>query len=126
MPLRRSQEVTRSHDAAEAQLELAAGQAGQGPGRADADRGRRAGLEAAEQIGEKADKGVDLAETGNDQIHVVELLIEVKKQTVEEARRGLEAAEHDLEYTQIRARFPAWSSSATASRRFRLGGRGQF
>jgi membrane fusion protein (multidrug efflux system) len=55
---------------------------------------------------EKASKGVDLALTGNDQIHVVELLVEVKRQTVNEALRGLETAEHDLEYTRIRAPFP--------------------
>ncbi len=44
--------------------------------------------------------------TGDDQIHVTELLVEVKKQSVAEAQRGLEAAQHDLEYTQIRAPFP--------------------
>ena len=54
----------------------------------------------------KAAKGVDLAQTGNDQIHVAELALEVKKLTVEEARRGLETAQHNLEYTQIRAPFP--------------------
>ena len=64
----------------------------------------RNALEAAradvQQVGPRS---VDLAETGNDQIRVVELLVEVKKEAVEEARRSLESAEHDLAYTKIRA-----------------------
>ena len=63
----------------------------------------RRSLEAARTDAQKADQGVDLAETGNDQIRVVELLVEVKKEAVEEARRALESAEHDLAYTKVRA-----------------------
>ena len=63
-------------------------------------------LEAAQKSEQKAAKGIDLAETGNDQIHELELLVKVKEQTVEQARRALEAAENDLAYTQVRAPFP--------------------
>jgi membrane fusion protein, multidrug efflux system len=102
---RRSQEVTRSKDAAEAQVDLAEARLAKAlASRTQVIVARRT-LDAARTATEKADKGVDLAETANDQIHVVELLVEVKKEAVEEARRALEAAEHDLAFTQIRAPF---------------------
>ena len=63
-------------------------------------------LEAAQKSAQKAAKGIDLSEIGNDQIHELELLVKVKEQSVEQARRGLEAAESDLEYTRVRAPFP--------------------
>jgi membrane fusion protein (multidrug efflux system) len=104
--LRRSQEVTRAHDAAKAQLSLAEAKLAKAlAARTQIDIAERS-LDAAQQGVSKAAKGVDLAQTGNDQIHVAELALEVKKLTVEEARRGLESAQHNLEYTQIRAPFP--------------------
>jgi membrane fusion protein (multidrug efflux system) len=103
---RRAQEVTQSRDAARARRELAETKLA----KANADRGRievaKRTLEAAEKTTQKASKGVDLAETGNAQIREVELLTDVKKEGVEDARRALEAAEDNLRFTQIRAPFP--------------------
>src|SRR4029077_3083689 len=45
-------------------------------------------------------------ETGNAQIHEVELLTAVKKEGVVEARRALTSAEDQLAYTHLRAPFP--------------------
>jgi membrane fusion protein (multidrug efflux system) len=105
VPLRRSQEVTRSRDAAKAHVELSQAKLAKAlASRTQVDIAERA-RDAAQRFMEKAGKGVELALTGNDQIHVVELLVEVKRQTVNEARRGLETAEHDLEYTRLRAPF---------------------
>jgi membrane fusion protein (multidrug efflux system) len=104
--LRRSQEVTRSRDAARAQQNLAAAKLA----KAEADRTQievaKRTLEAAEKAAQKAEKGVDLAETGNDQIREVELLTDVKKEGVAEARTALTTAEDQLKYTQVRAPFP--------------------
>jgi membrane fusion protein, multidrug efflux system len=104
--LRRSQEVTRSRDAAEAQVKLAAAKLA----KAQADRMQievaKRTLEAAEKTTQKGVKGVDLAETGNAQIREVELLTAVKKETVAEARRALISAEDQLKYTHVRAPFP--------------------
>jgi membrane fusion protein (multidrug efflux system) len=65
--LQRSQQVTRSRDAAEAQQKLAAAKLA----KAQADRMQievaKRTLEAAEKATQKAAKGVDLAETGNAQ-----------------------------------------------------------
>jgi membrane fusion protein (multidrug efflux system) len=103
---RRSQEVTRSRDAAQAQVDLYEAKLAKAlASRTQVEVARRS-LEAARTAAQKAEKGVDLAGTGNDQIRVVELLVEVKRKTVEEARRALEAAEHDLAYTKVRAPFP--------------------
>jgi membrane fusion protein, multidrug efflux system len=106
VPLRRAQEVTRARDAAAAHKNLAAAKLA----RAEADRTRievaTRTLEAAEKTTQKAMKGVDLAETGNDQIREVKLQTAVKKEDVEDARRALEAAEDNLRFTQIRAPFP--------------------
>jgi membrane fusion protein (multidrug efflux system) len=84
--LRRSQEVTRSRDAAEAQRKLAAAKLAKAEaGRTQIDVAKRT-LEASEKATQKAEKGVDLAETGNAQIREVELLTAVKKESVTEAR----------------------------------------
>ncbi|MGP0063948.1 MAG: HlyD family efflux transporter periplasmic adaptor subunit [Isosphaeraceae bacterium] len=63
-------------------------------------------LEAAHNAAQKAAKGIDLAQVGYDQIREMELLVKVKEQSVEQARRALEAAENDLNYTKVRAPFP--------------------
>jgi membrane fusion protein (multidrug efflux system) len=106
VPLRRAQEVTQARDAAEARRKLAAAKLA----RAEADQTQiqvaKRTVEAAEKTTEKASKGVDLAETGNAQIREAELLTAVKKEEVEDARRGLAAAEDNLHFTQIRAPFP--------------------
>jgi membrane fusion protein (multidrug efflux system) len=106
VPLQRAQEVTRARDAAEARRKLAAAKVS----KAEADRmrtevGKRT-VQAAEKATQKAAKGVDLAETGNAQIHEAELLTAVKKEDVEDALRALEAAEDSLRFTQIQAPFP--------------------
>jgi membrane fusion protein, multidrug efflux system len=104
--LRRSQEVTHTRDAADANQRLAAAKLA----RAEADRTRidvaKRTLEAAETTTQKAVKGVDLAETGNAQIREVELLTAVKKEGVVEARTALTSAEDQLKYTRILAPFP--------------------
>src|SRR5262249_1800509 len=114
--LKRSQEVTRSRDAAEAQQKLAAAKLA----KAQADRLQievaKRTLEAADKTTQKASKGVDraetgrrgvdLAETGNAEIREVELLTAVKREQVEDARRALTAAEDSLSFTQVRAPFP--------------------
>jgi membrane fusion protein, multidrug efflux system len=106
VPLRRSQEVTRSKDAAEAQRNLAAAKLA----KAEAERTQievaKRTLEAAEKTTLKAASGVDLAETGNAQIREMELLTAVKKENVTEAQRALTSAEDQLKYTQIHAPFP--------------------
>jgi membrane fusion protein (multidrug efflux system) len=102
----RQQHVTQSRDSAQAQVE--ASEAKLAKARASLtqiDVARRT-LEAAQKAEQKAAKGIDLAETGYDQIHELELLVKVKEQTVEQARRGLETAENDLAYTKVRAPFP--------------------
>jgi membrane fusion protein (multidrug efflux system) len=106
VPLKRSEEVTRSRDSARAHKKLAAAKLA----KAQADRTRievaKRTLEAAEKTTQKASKGVDLSETGNEQIREVELLTAVKKENVEDARRALESAQDNLNYTKILAPFP--------------------
>ncbi|MGA2259328.1 MAG: HlyD family efflux transporter periplasmic adaptor subunit, partial [Thermoguttaceae bacterium] len=103
---RRSQEVTQARDAAQAGKNAAAAKLAKAQAaRTEIDVARRT-VEAAEKMTQKALKGVDLAETGNDQIKETELLTVVKQEMVKEARRGLIAAEDELKYCQIRAPFP--------------------
>jgi membrane fusion protein (multidrug efflux system) len=102
----RTQQVTQSRDSAQAQVDLAEAKLSKAlASRTQVDVARRS-LEAAQTATEKAARGVDLSQIGYDQIHEVELLVKVKELTVEEAARALEAAEHDLEYTRVKAPFP--------------------
>jgi membrane fusion protein, multidrug efflux system len=104
--LQRQQQVTQSRDSASAQVDLASAKLAKAlASRTQIDVARRA-LEAAQKSEQKAAKGIDLAETGNDQLREIELLVKVKEQSVEQARRALEAAENDLAYTKVRAPFP--------------------
>ena len=106
IPLERSQQVTRARDVALAQKNLAAAKLAKAEaGRTQISVARQA-VEAAEKLAQKAQEGVDLAETGNDQIKEMELLTALKREMVKEARRGLAAAEDELSYTVIRAPFP--------------------
>jgi membrane fusion protein (multidrug efflux system) len=106
VPQRKAQEVTRSRDAAVAQVRLAEARLAKAQG----DRGKVAvakkTLDAAAAGVGKAEKSVDLAETGREQIAEAEQLTVVKRHTVEEARRALAAAEDTLAYTKVRAPFP--------------------
>jgi len=102
----RQQQVTQSRDSAAAQVDLAAARSAKAlAARTQIDVAARA-LEAAQKAEQKAAKGVNLAEIGYDQIREIELLVKVKEQSVEPARRALEAAENDLAYTKVRAPFP--------------------
>jgi len=106
VPLRKAQEATQARDSAGAHRKLAATKlATARANRTQIDVAQRT-VEAAEKTTQKASKGVDLAETGNDEIREVELLTELKRVGVAEARTLLTSAEHQLKYTQIRAPFP--------------------
>ncbi len=112
--LREQQESTRSHDSAEARVELAQAKLAKAISSRTQVVVARHSLEAARTDVQRSAKTVEQAETGNDQIRVVELLVTVKEEAVEEARRSLEAAEHDVEYTKILAPI-----SGVVVRRFR-------
>jgi membrane fusion protein, multidrug efflux system len=103
---RKAEEVTRTHDAALAELRLAEARLA----KAEAARTRidvsQRDVEAAQALKLKASKAVDLAQTGYDQIREVELLVTVKKEMVKDARIGLETAVHQFQFTQVRAPFP--------------------
>src|SRR5262249_43909837 len=102
----RQQQVTQSRDSAQAQVDLAEAKLAKAQvSRTQVDIARHS-LDSAQTGAEKAAKNVDLSRLGYDQIHEVELLIKVKELMVEEAARALEAAEHDLENTQVKAPFP--------------------
>ena len=104
--LEQQQKVTQSRDSASAQVDLANARLAKAEAsRTQVDVARRT-LEAAEKSALKAAKGVDLSEIGYDEVREVELLVGVKERAVEQARRALDAAEHDLEYTRVRAPFP--------------------
>lgn len=106
VPQRKWDEVRRGRDATAANVRLGEAKLAKAQG----DRGKievtRKTLEAADTGVGKAEKSVDLAVTGNEQIAETEQLTVVKRQTVEEARRGLAAAEDTLGYAKIRAPFP--------------------
>src|SRR6266403_3562009 len=74
--IRKAEEVTRAHDAARAEARL------------------------ADTRVAKADKMLDLAKTGYDQIREVELLAGVKKEVVKDAQIALDSAKHVLQFTQ--------------------------
>jgi membrane fusion protein (multidrug efflux system) len=104
--LERRQQVTQSRDSAQAQVELAEARLAKARASLTQIDVARRTLEAAQKAEQKAAQGIDLAEIGNDQIRELELLVKVKEQTVEQGRRGLDAALNDLAYTQVRAPFP--------------------
>jgi membrane fusion protein (multidrug efflux system) len=103
---RRAQQVTQSRDAALAQVDLAEARLAKAlAARTEIDVAG-ATLEVARTTAERSAENVSLSEIGYDELRVAELLVEVKKRTVDEARRALEAAEHELGYTRLRAPFP--------------------
>src|SRR5205814_2633658 len=105
VPPRKLDEVTRTRDAAAAHVRLSEARLAKARG----DRGKievaRKTQDAAETGVGKAEKSVDLASTGNEQIAEAEQLTVVKWHTAEEARRGVAAAEDTLGYTKIKAPF---------------------
>jgi membrane fusion protein (multidrug efflux system) len=102
----RQQQVTQARDTAQAQVEASEAKLAKAQASLTQIEVARRALEAAQKAEQKAAKGIDLAETGYDQIHELEILVKVKEQAAEQARRGLESAENDLAYTQVRAPFP--------------------
>jgi hypothetical protein len=102
----RVQEATRAYDAAKAELRLAEARLA----KAEAARTKIAvankDLEAARILVAKASKALDLAKTGYDQIREVELMVGVKKEMVKDAQIALDTAQHQLQFTQVRAPFP--------------------
>jgi membrane fusion protein (multidrug efflux system) len=106
VPVRRSDEVTRAHTAALAELDLADARLA----KAEAARTRiavaRQDLELAGVLVKKADKALALAETGYDQVREVKLLVGVKREMLKDAQIALDSAQHQLEFTQLRAPFP--------------------
>ncbi len=106
VPLERSQQVTRSRDVAQAQKNVASAKLA----KAEANRTQvsvaQQAVTAAEKLALKAQEGVALAETGNDQIKEVEHLTVLKREMLKEARRGLASAKDELSYTVVRAPFP--------------------
>jgi membrane fusion protein, multidrug efflux system len=103
---RKAQEVTRTYDAARAEGRLADARLA----KAEAARTRievaNRDLEVARTLVAKAEKALDLAQTGHDQIREVELMVGVKKEMVKDAQIALDSAKHTLQFTQIRAPFP--------------------
>ena len=106
VPLRKYQQVTQSHDSAQADLKKA--EAGVAKALADLRQVQVASqtAEAARAATQKAVKGVDLSELGFDQIHEAELLTAVKRASVDDARRGLQSAETQFRFTRLLAPFP--------------------
>jgi membrane fusion protein, multidrug efflux system len=104
--LRKAQEVTRAYDAAKAERRLAdAKLASAEAARTRIDVANR-DLEVAQILVAKADKALDLAKTGFDQIHETDLMVGVKREMVSDAQIALDTAEHQLQFTQVRAPFP--------------------
>jgi membrane fusion protein (multidrug efflux system) len=62
-------------------------------------------FDAAKAEIQLAEKRLALAETGHDQIREVALMVDVKKETVNDARIALASAEHVLQFVQVRAPF---------------------
>jgi membrane fusion protein (multidrug efflux system) len=103
---RKAQEVTRAHDAAQAELRLAEARLDKAVAARTRIEVANRDLEAAQALVVKSGKALDLAATGYDQIHEVELLVGVKKEVVKDAQIGLASAEHLYQFTEIRAPFP--------------------
>jgi membrane fusion protein (multidrug efflux system) len=104
--LRKAQEVTRTHEAAKAELRLAKARQDRAVAALTRVEVARRDLEVAQTMVTKAWKALELAETGYDQIREVELLVGVKQEVVKDAKIALDSAEHVFQFTQIRAPFP--------------------
>src|SRR5262249_55246577 len=102
-PKRRAQEVTRAYDAARAGLRLADARLAKAEAARTKIEVANRDLEVARTGVAKASKALDLAKTGDDQIREVELMVGVKKETVTDAKIGLESAEHVFQFTRVLA-----------------------
>jgi membrane fusion protein (multidrug efflux system) len=102
----KAQEVTRLYDAAKAEKRLVDAKLAKAEAaRTKIDVANR-DVEVAQSLVAKADKALKLAETGYDQIREVELLVRVKKEMVTDAQIALDSAQHQFDFTQVRAPFP--------------------
>src|SRR5207249_6001006 len=102
---RKAQEVTRAHDAAKAELRLADARLAKAEAARTKIEVAKRDLEVAQTLVAKASKGLDLAETGYDQIRELELMVGVKKEMLKDAQIALTSAQHQFQFTQIRAPF---------------------
>jgi membrane fusion protein (multidrug efflux system) len=105
-PKRRAEEVTRAHDAARAELRLAEARLAKAEAAKTRIEVANRDLEVARTLVAKAAKALDLAETGNDQVREVELMVRVKEEMVKDATTALNTAQHQLDFTQVLAPFP--------------------
>jgi membrane fusion protein (multidrug efflux system) len=103
---RRAQEVTRAYDAARAEERLADAKLAKAIAARTRIEVATRDLEAARAVVAKAEKALDLARTGYDQIRETELLVAVKKEMVKDAQTGLDSAQHQLDFTEVKAPFP--------------------
>jgi membrane fusion protein (multidrug efflux system) len=103
---RKAQEVTRAHAAAKAELRLADARLAKAEAARTKIEVARRDLEVSQSHVAKAGKALDLAETGYDQIREVELMVGVKKEMVKDAQIALDTAQHQFEFTKVRAPFP--------------------
>src|SRR6516165_1668638 len=103
---RKAEEVTRAHDAAKAELRLADAKLAKAEAARTKIEVARRDLEISQSLVAKAAKALDLAETGYDQIREVELMVGVKKEMVKDAHIALDSAQHQFEFTKVRAPFP--------------------
>jgi membrane fusion protein (multidrug efflux system) len=103
---RKAQEVTRAHDAARAELRLAEARLEKAEAAKTKIEVARRDQEIARTLVEKATKARDLARTGYDQIQEVKLMVGVKEEMVKDAQIALGSAEHQLQFTKVRAPFP--------------------
>ena len=95
----KAQQAQRARDAADAQVSLAKAKLALAQAERRKNDVAARDVEAALTVTQKAAKNVDLAQTGNAQIHEAELQTVVKKAAVEDAK-------DQLRYTKIRAPFP--------------------
>jgi membrane fusion protein (multidrug efflux system) len=103
---RKAQEVTRGNDAAVAEGKLADARLAKARAAQSKVEVARRDLEAAHALVGKADKALQLAQTGDLQIKEVERLVDVKQEMVKDARTALETAQHQLDFTEVVAPFP--------------------
>jgi membrane fusion protein (multidrug efflux system) len=102
---RRSQEATKAHSAARADVKLSEAKLARAKANEKrVDVARQTALAAAHQA-DKAAESLKLAETKKLQITEAERLVEVKSSQVEETRRALAVAATNLKYTRILAPF---------------------
>jgi membrane fusion protein (multidrug efflux system) len=103
---RKAEEVTRAHDAAKAELRLADARLAKAEAARTKIEVAKRDLEVSQSLVAKSGKALDLAETGYDQIREVELMVGVKKEMVKDAQIALDSAQHQFEFTKVRAPFP--------------------